>query len=87
LTHKVVNGALTPGNTKASRQVIGDRVMLDVDPGMRAKTACFVRSGIKWPGGRKVHVFNGEIDGVVVTVCEKEGQVHVLMSKTKRLVP
>lgn len=53
--------------------------MLTVKPD--GETACRVDSGIKWPGGRQVSVYVGEIDGVRAYVHERENKIHVILTR------
>lgn len=77
--HQVVNGAFTPEKTDQDRHVLGDLAVLTVKGD--GATACRVDNGIKWPGGRRVSVFVGEIDGVRAFVHEREGRVHVVLTR------
>lgn len=38
-------------------------------------------NGIKWPGGRKVSLFVGEIDGVRAYVYERGERIHVILTR------
>lgn len=79
MSHQVVNGALAPARTDQDRHVVGELAVLTVKPD--GKTACRVDNGIKWPGGRKVSLYIGEIDGVRAYVHERVGKVHVLLTR------
>ena len=79
MTHQVVNGSFTPETTTEERHIIGDLVDLTVHP--NGKTCCRVDNGIKWPGGRKVSIYVGEIDGVRAYVHERDGKVHVILTR------
>lgn len=81
MTHQVVNGAFIAEETNEERHVIGDLVSLTVRPG--GKTACRVDNGIKWPGGRKVSLYVGELDGVKCYVSEALGKVHVILTRDR----
>ncbi len=80
MSHQVVNGAKPAADTSEERSVIGERAILTVHPG---NTACYVDNGIKWPGGRRVAIYKGEMDGVKVAVTEREGIVHVFLTKNE----
>lgn len=79
MTHSVVHGAFAAERTTQDRHVLGERAVLTVKPD--GKTACRVDNGIKWPGGRRVSVYVGEIDGVRAYVHEREGRIHVVMTR------
>lgn len=81
MTHTVEHGAFTPEKTDQERRVIGDLATLTVRP--NGKTACRVDNGIKWPGGRKVSLYVGEIDGVRCYVSEANGRVHVILTRDR----
>lgn len=85
---QVVNGAFRATPASRERHVIAERVVLTVYPDGR--TACFARSGHKFPIGgdhgrvvppRKVTMFVGEIDGVRAYVCERNGKMHVILTR------
>lgn len=79
MTHSVVHGAFAAERTTQDRHVLGELAVLTVKPDGR--TACRVDNGIKWPGGRRVSVYVGEIDGVRAYVHEREGRIHVVMTR------
>ena len=79
MTHHVVNGAFTAEKTDEDRHVVGDLATLTVKPD--GKTCCRVDNGIKWPGGRKVSLYMGEIDGVRAYVHERDGRIYVILTR------
>ena len=79
MAHQVINGAFTAEAASEERHVIGDLAVLTVRPDGR--TACRVDNGVKWPGGRKVSIFVGEIDGVRAYVHERGGRIHVILTR------
>lgn len=86
MTHQVVDGAFRPEHTDKPRHIVGDRVIFTVEP--PGKTACFAQTGLKMPFGnaapaspRKVVQFCGQIDGVRGYVTERDGKVHVILTK------
>jgi len=79
MTHQVVNGSFDARPALEDRHVIGDLAVLTVKPD--GATLCRVDNGIKWPGGRKVSIYVGEIDGVRAYVHEREGKVHVILTR------
>ena len=80
MASEVINGAFTPDKATEARHVVSPGVMLTVEP--EGLTAAFMRNGIKWPGGRKVTAFVGEIDGVRSYVHQgDDGRIHIVMTR------
>ena len=80
MTHHVENGAFKIEDPKGKdRFVFSDHCILTVKPD--GKTCCRVDNGIKWPGGRKVALYVGEIDGVRCYATEREGKIHIILTR------
>ncbi len=76
-----VNGAFAATHASAERQGRTARLQLTVRPD--GATALFKRSGIKWPGGRRVETLVGELDGVRVYLSERDGRAHAVLTRAE----
>lgn len=92
MTHEVINGAFEAERTSEDRHIISPEVVMTVKP--EGRTACFVRNGKKLPMGadskanleRHVKLFVGEMDGVRAYATEKDGRVHITMTRANMAV-
>lgn len=88
MTFEIVNGALAPEHTEEARHAVAERVHFTVEP--FGQTSLKARNGIKMAMGKqavsgKVVLFEGMIGDVRTYVTEKDGKVHVIMTRNEML--
>ena len=84
--HTVYNGSFKSELSEDDRFVVAPGILegledltLTVKPD--GPTAAFVRTGIKWPGNRRVILYVGQMDDVRCYVVKHDKKLHVIMTK------